>query len=320
MSIPNSPQPREGAPPDREPLITTQHAELGGVRLFYRRAGSADRLLVLLHGWPQTSYCWRHLIGPLSERYTVVAPDLRGYGRSSKPGSHYDKRSTAGDLSRLIHRLGFETASVVGHDRGARVAHRWALDRPAEIDRLVLLDILPTTEVLNSIDKDSAAVLWHWFFHLQPELPELLIASHLEEYLTFFFRHQTQVVGAIDTEAVAEYVAAFRDADALHAALEDYRAGFREDFEADERDVEAGRILTQPLLVLWGEQGGLRAGAVTHTWSKHAARVTGAAIEDCGHFLPEEQPREVLRHLQDFLPGWCNRPRHFGQATDTHER
>lgn len=282
--------------------ITFQHAELDEVRLFYRQAGSADRLLVLLHGWPQTSYCWRHLIGPLSDCYTVVAPDLRGYGRSSKPGSHYDKRSTAADLSQLIRLLGFETASVVGHDRGARVAHRWALDHPTEIDHLVLVDILPTIEVLNSIDKNSAAALWHWFFHLQPDLPELLIADHVQEYLTFFFQRQVSVAGAIDQDAIAEYVDAFRNPDALHAAMEDYRAGFREDIEADEQDAQAGRMLTQPLLVLWGAQGGLSHRDVTRIWTRYAAHVAGAAIKESNHFVPEEQPQEVLRHLRAFLP------------------
>ncbi|MEV8630299.1 alpha/beta hydrolase [Streptosporangium sp. NPDC051023] len=286
-------------------MITAHYADLGDTRLFYRRCGSGDRLLVLLHGWPQTGYCWRHLMEPLGERYTVIAPDLRGYGRSGKPGSGYDKRTTASDMSRLVRALGFETATVVGHDRGARVAHRWSLDLPQDVERLVLLDILPTREVMRTFDKDSAAAMWHWFFHLQPDLPELLIAGNVEPYLRFFFERQSFVADAIDARATAEYVTAFSDPDALHASLEDYRAGFRQDLEADERDAREGNRISQPLLVLWGARGGLGGSRVPEIWADYADQVTGAPIEDCKHFLPEEQPEQVLRHLRAFLPGWA---------------
>ncbi|WP_433241731.1 alpha/beta fold hydrolase [Streptosporangium sp. CA-135522] len=286
-------------------MITAHHADLGDIRLFYRRCGSGDRLLVLLHGWPQTGHCWRHLMEPLGERYTVVAPDLRGYGRSGKPGAGYDKRTTACDMSRLVKALGFATATVIGHDRGARVAHRWSLDRPEEVERLVLLDILPTREVMNGFDKDSAAAMWHWFFHLQPDLPELLIGGNVEPYLRFFFERQSFVPGAIDEPAIAEYVRAFSDPDALHASLEDYRAGFREDLEADERDAFEGNGIGQPLLVLWGAQGGLGSSRALEIWGDYADQVTGAPIDDCKHFLPEEQPEQVLRQLRAFLPGWA---------------
>ncbi|MGW0802541.1 alpha/beta fold hydrolase [Nonomuraea sp. NPDC002799] len=282
--------------------VTTHLADLDGTGLFYRRCGTGDRLVVLLHGWPQTGHCWRHLMRPLGERYTVVAPDLRGYGRSGKPGTGYDKRTTATDLSRLVRVLGFGNAHVVGHDRGARVAHRWALDRPEDVDHLALLDILPTREVMNSFDKDSAAAMWHWFFHLQPELPELLIAGNTEAYLRFFLERQVFAPGAIGEEAIAEYVAAFSDPAALHASLEDYRAGFRQDLAADEHDAAGGRRVTQPLLLLWGAQGGLGRSDVPAVWSGYADRVTGRAIDDCRHFLPEEQPEQVLRHLLAFLP------------------
>ncbi|OPG07546.1 alpha/beta fold hydrolase [Microbispora sp. GKU 823] len=284
--------------------VTSHHADLGDVRVFYRRAGTADRLLVLLHGWPQTGHCWRHLMEPLAERYTVVAPDLRGYGRSGKPGAGYDKRTVAADMSRLVRALGFRSAAVVGHDRGARVAHRWALDRPEDVGHLALLDILPTREVMNSFDRHSAAAMWHWFFHLQPDLPELLIAGNVEAYLRFFFDRQSHVAGAVDEAAMTEYVEAFSDPDALHASLEDYRAGFRQDLDADEEDARAGRRLTQPLLLLWGAQGGLGGIDVPGVWSGYAERVTGAAVEECKHFLPEEQPERVLRRLRAFLPGW----------------
>ncbi|MFI7635849.1 alpha/beta fold hydrolase [Nonomuraea sp. NPDC049400] len=282
--------------------VTSHRAELDGVDIHYRRSGTADRLVVLLHGWPQTGHCWRHLMRPLGERFTVIAPDLRGYGASGKPGSGYDKRTTAADMSRLIRTLGFDKAHVVGHDRGARVAHRWALDRPGDIDHLALLDILPTREVMGSFDKDSAAAMWHWFFHLQPGLPELLIAGNTEAYLRFFLERQALLPDAVGEEAVAEYVAAFSDPDSLHASLEDYRAGFRQDLDADERDHLAGNRLTQPLLLLWGADGGLGGSDVTRIWSGYADRVAGIPIRDCKHFLPEEQPEQVLERLLAFLP------------------
>lgn len=283
--------------------VTRHYADLDRSRLFYRKAGTGDQLLVLLHGWPQTSYCWRHVMQPLAEHYTVVAPDLPGYGRSSRSNAGYDKRSVAAELAWLVEALGYRVASIIGHDRGARVAHRWAIDHAPVVDRLVLLDVLPTRAVLGRLDRESASALWHWFFHLQPGLPELLIADHLEEYLTFFFERQTHVTGAIDARAVAEYVDAFRDPETLRCSLEDYRASFREDLDADESDARVGRTLTQPLLLLWGARGGLRALPVAEIWTEYAQSVIGAAIEECGHFLPEEQPDAVLRHLQAFLLG-----------------
>ncbi|WP_406293337.1 alpha/beta hydrolase [Embleya sp. NBC_00888] len=284
--------------------ITAHYADLDAARLFYRRSGSADRLLVLLHGWPQTGHCWRHLMGPLAERYTVVAPDLRGYGRSTAAAGAFDKRDTAADLAGLVEHLGFASASVVGHDRGARVAHRWALDRPRDVDHLALLDVLPTREVMNSFDRHSTAAMWHWFFHLQPDLPELLIAGNVEAYLRFFFERQSFLPDAIDAPAVAEYVRAFENPAVLRASLEDYRAGFGADLAADEHDHDAGRVVTSPLLVLWGAQGGLGDRPVPEIWTRYAERVTGAPIERCKHFLPEEQPEAVARHLRAFMPGW----------------
>lgn len=280
---------------------TAGFADLAGLRLFYRRAGSGSRLLVLLHGWPQTSYCWRHLIGPLARDYTVIAPDLPGYGRSAISATGYDKRAMAADLSQLVTTLGFATATVIGHDRGARVAHRWALDHPHQVTRLALLDVLPSRHVMTSFDRDSAAGLWHWFFHLQPDLPELLIGANVEAYLRFFFERQSLDPAAIDARAVAEYVEAFADPGALHASLEDYRASFGTDLVADEADATAGRTLTQPLLLLWGADGGLGSADVLRIWSDYAENPDGTAISDCKHFLPEEQPGRVLDALLAFL-------------------
>jgi pimeloyl-ACP methyl ester carboxylesterase len=277
--------------------------QAGQTRLFCRRAGDGDRLLVLLHGWPQTSYCWRHLVEPLARERTVVAPDLAGYGRSVSQGPGFDKRSVAADLSDLVTALGFGSADVAGHDRGARVAHRWALDRPDQVDRLALLDVLPSRHVMRSFDREAAAGLWHWFFHLQPELPELLIGANVRAYLRYFFERQAQSPDAITADALDEYVRAFSDPAVLHASLEDYRAGFGADLADDERDHAAGRRLAMPLLLLWGADGGLGGQDVPGVWRDYAADVRGQAVRECKHFLPEEQPAAVLAALESFFAG-----------------
>ena len=275
-------------------------ALVDGLRVHYRYAGEGP-LLLLLHGWPQTGYCWRHLIGPLSDQYTVVAPDLRGYGRSDKPRAGYDKRAMAGDLRGLMRRLGFETATVVGHDRGGRVGHRWGLDHPEEVERLVVMDIIPTREVWRRMDVELARRYWHWLFHLQPDLPELLAGRDPGAYLGWFFERWTHNRAGLDAAAVAEYVRAFSAPGALRAGFDDYRASFPVDAEHDDADAAAGRKLTMPLLALWGADGLFGQLPALEIWQEYAEDVRGTAIPDCGHFLAEEQPEAVLRELDRFL-------------------
>jgi len=277
-----------------------ESVQVDGVRLAYHWAGDGP-LLVLLHGWPQTSYCWRHVMPELARSHTVVAPDLRGYGGSDKPLGGYDKRTLATDMSGLVRALGFDAADVVGHDRGARVAHRWALDRPDDIRRLALLDILPTREVMRGVDKDSASVLWHWFFHRQPDLPELLVAGNERAYLSHFLLRQSFDPATFDDAAIDEYVRAYQSQDALRASFEDYRAGFTVDLEHDDLDAVNGRLVSHPLLLLWGGDGGLGGVPVLDIWRQYARDVRGEAIPACKHFLPEEQPATTARLLRSFL-------------------
>ena len=272
-----------------------------GLRMHYLHAGQGP-LLVLLHGWPQTSHCWRHLIGPLGAAYTVVAPDLRGYGRTDKPRGGFDKRAMARDVRGLMRALGFETATVIGHDRGARVAHRWGLDRPEEIERLVVMDIIPTHAMWQRMDVELARRYWHWLFHLQPDLPELLVGADPAAYLGYFFERWTHARAGLDREAVAEYVRAYSAPGALRAGFDDYRASFPVDAEHDDADAAAGRKLTMPVLVLWGASGLFGQLPALEIWRGYADDVSGAGIPDCGHFLAEEQPAAVLRELRAFLP------------------
>jgi haloacetate dehalogenase len=232
-----------------------------------------------------------------------VAPDLRGYGASGLTRSgDYDKRATAADLSGLIQHLGFESAVAIGHDRGARVAHRWALDHPSDIKALALLDILPTRVVMSSFDRDSASRMWHWFFHRNPELAATVVSGNVETYLGHFFA-KVRESGAVDEETFKHYVEAFSDRTHLQASFEDYRTGFSVDLERDEADHARGLRVQAPLLLLWGADGGLGGSEVVRIWQEHhahSAAVTGHAVPG-GHYVPEEAPGEVVTAVEAFL-------------------
>lgn len=280
--------------------LETGTALVNGIRMHYQRAGAGPPL-VLLHGWPQTSYCWHRLVEPLAETYTVIAPDLRGYGRTDKPNTGYDKRTMATDVAELVHTLGFERVGVVGHDRGARIAHRWALDRPDEVSRLAVLDIVPTREMWRRMDHVLAKGFWHWLFHLQPDLPERLAGNDVAGYLGYFFERWTYRRDGLTQEAIDEYVRAFSAPGALRAGFDDYRASFPTDAADDDANAAAGRRLGMPLLALWGATGLIDGLPVLDIWREYAADVSGTAIAECGHFLPEEQPATVLAHIRDFF-------------------
>jgi haloacetate dehalogenase len=279
---------------------THRMARVNGIRLHFVVQGSGPAL-VLLHGWPQTWYEWRLLISPLAERYTVIAPDLRGYGLSDKPRGGFDKRSMASDVRELVRSLGHERITLVGHDRGARVAHRYGLDYPDEVERIAFLDIIPTRETFRRTDATLARGYWHWFFHLQPDLPELLVGPNVEAYLRYFFERWTYNRAAFEQETIAEYVRAFSAPGALRAGFDDYRASYPDDLAADGADAEAGRKLAMPVLVLWGAAGLINALPVLDIWREYATDVRGGPISECGHFLPEEQPEPVLARLREFL-------------------
>lgn len=269
-----------------------------------RKAGSGPPLL-LLHGYPQTHVMWHKVAPALARTFTVVATDLRGYGDSLKPPSDpahlvYSKRTTALDQVRVMEKIGFERFSVAGHDRGGRVAHRMALDHPNRVEKLALLDIVPTHKVFKTINQQTAYGYYHWFFLSQPyDLPERLIGADPEYFLKRKMGHWSAGMGGFTEAAMAEYIRCFKDPATIHGSCEDYRAGATIDLAHDEADMN--RKVECPLLAIWGTKGLVdRAYDVLATWRERAKDVRGRALP-CGHFLPEEAPEETLAELTRFF-------------------
>ena len=282
-----------------------QHLDIGEATIRVRVGGSGPGLL-LLHGNPQTHVMWHKIAPRLAQHFTVVAADLRGYGESSKPRTApdhepYSKRAMARDQIAVMRNFGFERFAVAGHDRGGRVAYRMALDHPEKVERLAVLDILPTYEHYRRTDMAFALAYWHWFFLTQPyPLPERLIGGDPE---WFFRRNWPGAEGPpsfFDPEAIADYWRAFSDPRTVHAICEDYRAGATYDFRLDEADFGARKIAC-PVLVLWGAKGVVgRLYDPLAVWRGWADDVRGEAI-DSGHYLAEERPAETLRALLALL-------------------
>jgi haloacetate dehalogenase len=259
----------------------------------------------LLHGYPQTHAMWHKIAPALARDYTVVCADLRGYGDSSKPKgltdhSNYAKRAMAQDMAEVMTRLGHERFHLAGHDRGARVAHRLARDHGRRVRTLAVLDISPTLKMYEATDKAFATAYYHWFFLIQkPPLPEQMIAGHVPHYVLRRLGRGKAGMSPFARAAVREYERAFRDPRTIHATCEDYRASATIDLEHDRKDLK--RKLRMPVLVLWGRRGVIeRLFDPLRDWREVALDVRGRAL-DCGHFLPEEKPREVLAELRRFL-------------------
>jgi len=268
-------------------------------------AGGEGPPVLMLHGYPETHAMWHKIAPTLARKYTVVCPDLRGYGDSSKPKglpdhSNYSKRVMALDMAEVMSRLGHERFHLVGHDRGARVAHRLARDHGRRVRTLTVMDISPTLKMYRSTDMAFARAYYHWFFLIQPApLPEKLLAGQVPAYILGRIGRGKVGLKPFAAAARREYVRAFRNPRTIHATCEDYRAAATIDLVHDSKD--AKRKLAMPLLALWGKQGVIEAQFdCLADWREVARNVTGRAL-DCGHFLPEEKPAEVLRELERFL-------------------
>ena len=276
--------------------------------------GGVGPPVLLLHGYPQTHVEWHKIAPKLAVHYTVVAPDLRGYGDSEKlPApegdlSVYCKRTTAQDQVEVMEKLGFESFHVVGHDRGARVGHRMALDHPERVRTFTSLDVVPSQAAFDHMDSQLSFAWFHWHLMRQPSpLPETLIGNSAKTYLDFLLERWTAVEGSITDEAYAEYLRCFNDPETIRATCLDYRS-IELDLKHDEAD--RGRKLTCPVLLLWGSNMAKRPGWQTGAsldmltvWRERAVDVRGKPL-DCGHFLPEELPEETTVELLAFLSAY----------------
>ena len=279
---------------------------VNGVDIAYRIGGSGPGLL-LLHGHPQTHVIWHKIAGDLAKHFTVVTADLRGYGDSARPAAdeqhlNYSKREMGRDGVALMDSLGFSEFSVLAHDRGARVAHRLALDHPQAVQRMVLLDIAPTLSMYAQTDEAFARAYWHWFFLIRPApLPETLIEANPEQYLRSVMGSRSAGLKPFTDEAFSEYLRCISLPGSARGICEDYRASATVDLEHDRADIEAGRQLNMPLLALWGAEGTVgRCFNPLHEWQQVATDVRGKALPG-GHYLAEEIPEQLLGEVLTFL-------------------
>ncbi len=262
--------------------------------------------ILLLHGFPQTKAIWEIVAPELAKNYTVVVSDLRGYGESSKPHgkvdhASYSKRAMAADQHAVMKALGYEKFFLLGHDRGGRVSHRLAMDFPESVLRLMVLDISPTLTMYDKTTMEFAKGYWHWFFLIQKEpIPETMIGANPEFWLkNHMGRHAG--TGIFTPQRWAEYLAGVSNAQSMHAMCEDYRAAATIDLVHDRADRAAGKKLTIPLRVLWGEHGLVnKCFAPIADWEAVAQEVSGKTLP-CGHYIPEECPEELIADAQKFF-------------------
>jgi haloacetate dehalogenase len=247
---------------------------------------------------------WRKVAPKLAERFTVVASDLRGYGASSQPvgladHSNYSFRAMARDQVHVMEALGFSRFRIAGHDRGARVTHRLALDHPERVEQAAVLDILPTLTLYENVDRTFASAYWEWFFFTQDgDLPESLIAADTETFLRYELGHLVER-GVISADVWDAYLRAVTNPRAIHGMCEDYRAGATVDLDHDRADLD--RRIECPLLVAWGTENIVwNRFDMLALWQEWARSVHGEGIM-CGHYLPEEEPDITARLLNEFF-------------------
>ena len=275
------------------PALEHHTAKIKDVRLHYVRAGQGDPV-VLLHGWPQTWYQWRKIIPALAERYTVIAPDMRGLGDSSKPADGYDKRTVAADIYELVRQLGFERVLLVGHDWGGPVAYAYACAHTNDVHKLVALD----TAIPGAAFEQAFLTLpqaWYFRFQMVRDLPEALIAGRERMYLSWFYRVAYNPT-AISEEDIDEYVRCYSAPGGMRAGFEYYRAVFT---DLEHNNVNARTKLAMPVLALGGERG--FAEMTLRSMQVVAENVRGGVIERCGHWIAEERPDYLFEQLIAFF-------------------
>jgi haloacetate dehalogenase len=290
--------------PEFVPGFERRTIETSGAAINLVTGGSGPPLL-LLHGYPQTHVMWRKVAPRLAQDFTVIIPDLRGYGDSSKPASgdnvvNYSKRALAQDQVEVMAALGHAQFGVAGHDRGARVTHRLLRDHGDKVTRAVTLDIVPTLYRFETTSQKSATGSWHWFFLIQGRgLPEHMIGADPEFFLRHMFGTLLRDEGAIEPAAFTEYLRCFKNPETIRATCDEYRAGASIDLVHDRADLV--QKVKVPILILWGTHSGQGSEYdLLKVWRDHAEDVRGHGI-DSGHFIPEEKPDEVYAALKEFF-------------------
>jgi haloacetate dehalogenase len=283
----------------------------------HTRQGGSGPPLLLLHGHPQTHSMWHGVAPALAKHFTVVLMDLRGYGdsgRSPSDADHaaYSKRAMALDAVAVMRHYGFDRFGVLAHDRGARVAHRLALDHPAAVDRMMLLDIAPTLAMYENTSQAFATAYWHWFFLIQPPpLPEALIDSDPVRYVRSVMGKRHAGLAAFAPDALAEYERCAQIAGTAQAICEDYRASATIDLMHDRADVAVGKKLSQPLKVLWGQHGAVgQCFDVLALWCERAHNVSGNSLP-CGHYIAEEAPELLIPQALNFFINQVSNEGHY---------
>ena len=289
--------------------FTRTEIKTSGARIFTAHGGKGPPIL-LMHGNPFTHLSWHKIAPRLARDFTVVCPDLRGYGDSEKPPggddhSGYSFRAMAQDQVEVMAALGFTRFYAAGHDRGARVLHRMCLDHPDKVASAAILDIIPQHHLLNNVTRSWGTFSWHWFFMIQPyDLPERMMSADPDFYIRKKLAKSKQGLSFFDEAALAEYMRCFRNPETVHAMCEDYRATFGVDLEMDTKDFEAGRKITCPVLLLWGATGGVgRNHKSMDIWPLYASDIRGGKALPCGHYLSEEAPNETYEELRAFFAG-----------------
>ena len=280
--------------------------EVNGIEVAGHVGGSGSPLL-LLHGHPQTRAIWHKVAPELMKHHTLVMTDLRGYGDSSKPQgtpdhSNYSKRVMAQDQVEVMKQLGFDRFDILAHDRGARVAHRLAMDHADSVSRLIMLDIAPTLAMYEKANNAFARAYWHWFFLIQPSpMPERLIEADPAAYIRDLMGRRSAGLTPFDPLALAEYMRCIALPGAAHSMCEDYRAAAGIDLIHDREDVAAGKKLVMPTMVLWGEEGVIhQCFKPLQEWQAIAKDVVGESVP-CGHYISEEAPEILLQKIIPFL-------------------
>ena len=278
-----------------------------GARIVTVTAGKGPPSL-LMHGNPFNHLSWQKIAPRLATDFTVVATDLRGYGDSEKPPGgpkhiNYSFRAMAQDQVEVMAALGFDRFYAAGHDRGARVLHRMCLDHPQKVARAAIIDIVPQHHLYANISKAWATFSWHWFFNIQPyDLPEKMMGADPDWFIKKKLAKTEQGLNFFDPAALADYMRCFRNPETIHAICEDYRAGASIDLEMDEADMQAGRKIGCPLLLLWGATGGVgRNQNSMEIWPRYASDIRAGKALPCGHYVQEEAPDETYTELRAFF-------------------